>query len=325
MNTDSETMGAPAHPNRRRRRHAPARARRVIVVMLLVAACLVGALSLLVHLGAVPYFEARLFVTHDSATATPAAYGVAYRTMTIDSHGRTLRAWSVDAGARTPAILFFHGNGQTIHDLAGIQAYLYRHAVSSMVFDYSGFGRSTGRATVRDLNQDAVAAWKAFVAWSGPARARFAVGYSLGTGILLHNVSRFVTRPDGIAVYGAFSSAKAAILHLHDAPAWLAPLAPDVWNSVAAAARLGSPLLVVAGADDTIVPPAMGRAVATAASHGAGGRYVLIPGVGHDAVVSHMQAVWSPIIAFMRACERSGTDTARASPAGSRGLAGQSP
>ncbi|TAN04723.1 MAG: alpha/beta fold hydrolase [Rhodanobacteraceae bacterium] len=272
-------------------------------IAMAVIACLAAIGALVVRLGAVPYFESRLLITQDptTTTITPESYGVAYRARTIDSHGRSLQAWIVNAGAKTPAILFFHGNGQTIHDLACVQAYLYRHGISSMVFDYSGFGQSTGKATVRNLDQDALAAWRAFVAWAGPARAKFAVGYSLGTGILLHAAARFKQRPDGIAVYGAFSSIKHAIVHLRDAPAWLAPLGPDIWNNVAAASHLDAPLLVVAGADDTIVPPAMGRPIAREASSARGGRYVLIPGVGHDGIVAHMPAVWSPILKFIQA------------------------
>ncbi|TAM99059.1 MAG: alpha/beta fold hydrolase, partial [Rhodanobacteraceae bacterium] len=202
--------------------------------------------------------------------------------------------------AKTPAILFFHGNGQTIYDLAGVQAYLYKHGISSMVFDYSGFGKSTGKPTVHNLNQDSLAAWQAFVSWAGTGRAKFAVGYSLGSGILLHNESRFRKRPDGIAVYGAFSSVKDAIVYLRDAPAWLKPLAPDVWDNVRAASHLDAPLLVVAGANDTTVPPAMGKSIAMEASSASGSSYVLIPGVGHDGIVAHMGAVWSPILNFIQ-------------------------
>ncbi|MGH8182491.1 MAG: alpha/beta hydrolase [Rhodanobacteraceae bacterium] len=299
-------------------RHVPGRIGGAGAIVIAAIACLATIGALVIHLGAVPYFESRLLITQDSTTTTttPESYGVAYRATTIDSHGRFLRAWTVDAGAKTPAILFFHGNGQTIHDLACVQAYLYRHGVSSMVFDYSGFGRSTGKATVHNLDQDALAAWRAFVAWAGPTRAKFAVGYSLGTGVLLHAAAKFKQRPDGIAVYGAFSSIKHAIVHLRDAPAWLAPLGPDIWDNVAAASHLDAPLLVVAGADDTIVPPAMGRPIAMEASNARGGRYVLIPGVGHDGIVAHMSAVWSPILDFIQAHVAARTMVARGSVAG---------
>ncbi len=272
------------------------------VLLILVIAGLTVAAGFVVHARAVPHFEAKLFVTHDAATATPAAYGVAYQSLTINSHGRALRAFAVDAGPHTPAILFFHGNGQTIRDLGGLQAYLFRHRVSSMVFDYSGFGRSTGNATVHNLDEDAVAAWQAFAAWVGPRRAKFAIGYSLGTGVLLHSAPGFDPQPDGVAVYGAFSSAINEVVYLRGIPGalapWLEPVVPDVWDNVTAATRLRVPLLVVAGNEDTKVPPDMGRPIALYA--GDGGRYVLLAGLGHGGIVSHMDAAWAPILDFMQ-------------------------
>ncbi|TAM96278.1 MAG: hypothetical protein EPN40_09140, partial [Rhodanobacteraceae bacterium] len=74
--------------------------------LIFTAACLAAVFAFVIHLEAVPYFESRLLVTQDATTTTPASYGVAYHAMTIDSHGRLLRAWTVDARAKTPAILF---------------------------------------------------------------------------------------------------------------------------------------------------------------------------------------------------------------------------
>ncbi|MBN9053790.1 MAG: FecR domain-containing protein, partial [Rhizobiales bacterium] len=158
------------------------------------------------------------------------------------------------------SLLLFHGNGETIHDFARIQVFLFKHHLSSMSFDYSGFGASTGKATVRNLNQDAKAAWRAFAQWAGNQRPKFVLGYSLGTGVALHNVSAFMPQPLGVIVYGAFSSAKNMVSYISPGlPAWLKPIMPDLWDNVEAAASLREPLLVVAGMDDTNVPPSMGR------------------------------------------------------------------
>lgn len=262
--------------------------------------------------------ERELFVTRTASTATPRTFGVPYGSRKIGSHGRTLQAWIVDAGPGTPAILLFHGNAETVHDFARVQAYLFRHHVSSMSFDYSGFGTSTGRPTVQNLNEDAYAAWQAFVSWAGPARSKFVFGYSLGSGVVLHNVSRFRTQPLGVIVYGAFSSVKKLIPYISGGgvPEWMEPLLPDVWDNVRDAETVREPLLVVAGMNDTNVPPEMGRQVALfGAVANEGGDFVLIPNAGHSGIVTEPDVVWPPILAFIRKLAKISSAPAAASSA----------
>lgn len=268
-----------------------------------IAICVVVAAAFVVRATLVPRLERDIFATQSPSTDTPRTYGVPYHVVMVDSGGRSLQAWIVNAGADTPALLLFHGNGETIHDFARIQVFLFKHHLSSMSFDYSGFGASTGKATVRNLNQDAKAAWRAFAQWAGNQRPKFVLGYSLGTGVALHNVSAFMPQPLGVIVYGAFSSAKNMVSYISPGlPAWLKPIMPDLWDNVEAAASLREPLLVVAGMDDTNVPPSMGRHIALfAQAANSGSRFVLVPDVGHGGIVEagSMDAVWAPILAFV--------------------------
>lgn len=268
-----------------------------------IGVCVVIVAAFVVRMTLVPRLERDLFATHSPSTDTPQAHGVSYGVVTIDSHGRRLQAWTVDAGAGTPAILLFHGNGETIHDFAHVQAYLFRQHVSSMSFDYSGFGASSGTPTVQNLNEDARAAWRSFAKWAGGRHPEFVLGYSLGTGVALHNVSTFVPQPLGVIVYGAFSSAKSLVGYISiGLPTWLKPIMPDLWDNVAAAARMREPLLVVAGMNDLNVPPIMGRRVALfAQAANAGSRFVLVPGADHGGIAERatMPAVWAPILAFV--------------------------
>ena len=269
--------------------------------LVFVLICLAVAAVFVFRAAVVPYLEQHVFVTHPNFTQTPKAFDTPYQSLTIDSDGRMLSAWVVDAGGDTPAVLLFSGNGQTIHGWSNVQAYLFRQHVSSMVFDYSGFGDSTGKPTVEHLNQDAGAAWQAFTTWAGAQRPKFVVAYSLGSAVALHNVAQFEPQPLGIAVYGAFSSAKDFMVYLRALPAWLAPIAPDPWDSVSAARHLKAPLLVVAGMNDADVPPIMGRQIALFALAGAGGQFVMVPNAGHFGIFdSHMDAVWKPILDFMK-------------------------
>lgn len=282
--------------------------------ILFIVTCLVVIAAFLYRATVVSRLGQQIFATRSPATDTPKTYGAPYRAIKVNSQGRVLQAWIVNAGAGTPAVLLFPGNGQTIHDLARVQAYLFQNHVSSMDFDYSGVGASTGKPTVRNLDQDAGAAWRAFAAWAGSGRPTFVLGYSLGTGVAMHNVAAFTPQPRGVIVYGAFSSAKSLIEYIAPGiPRVLIALMPDVWDNVEAATRLRQPLLVVAGMNDVNVPPINGRQIALFAHDGAD--FVLVAGAGHGGIVSSKAAifgaVWKPILAFIQKLAGSQTTSPR--------------
>lgn len=251
---------------------------------------------------AVSRLATNIFSSQKTITDTPETYGVAYHTLKIDSDGRTLDAWLVDAGAGTPAVLIFNGNGLNRSAFAQAQAYLFRHHVSSLAFDYSGYGTSSGTATVAHLQQDGHAAWKSLVAWASGKHPLFVLGYSLGTGVAMHDAPTLAPQPRGVILYGAFSSAKNLVGYIAPTiPKVLVTLLPDVWDNVMQATLLRQPLLVVAGMNDTNVPPINGRQIALFARDGSD--FVLIPGAGHGGILSEtpaiFDAVWQPILAFI--------------------------
>lgn len=267
-----------------------------------IAICIVIGMALAYRATAISRMATEIFYSTKTITDTPKTYGVAYRALTIDSHGRKLDAWWVDAGAGTPAVLIFNGNGLNRSAFAAAQAYLFRHHVSSLTFDYSGYGTSGGTATVAHLQQDGAAAWQSLVTWAGDHHPLFVLGYSLGTGVAMHDVPTFEKQPRGVILYGAFSSAKHLVGYIAPTiPKVFIMLLPDVWDNVMQATLLHPPLLVVAGMNDTNVPPINGRQIALFA-HG-GSDFVLIPGAGHGGILSDnpavFDAVWQPILAFI--------------------------
>jgi uncharacterized protein len=240
----------------------------------------------------------QMFVTHSQANKTPADFGVPFTAVTLASGDHALQAIEVSAGPDTPAVLIFHGDSETVRDWAAVQAYLCRQGLSSMVFDYSGFGASGGKPTVEDLDADAPAAYASFARWAGPSRPKFVLGFSLGTAVLLHNAHAFAPAPAAIVTYGAFSSARNLVMYL-GAPFYYEWLIPDMWDNVEDAQRLRRiPLLAVAGADDANVPPIMGRQVAIAAD----GQFKLVWDADHEDIHGpHFRNVWAPILDFLQA------------------------
>lgn len=246
---------------------------------------------------------ADIFVTYSKATATPASYGVPFQAFSFRSGNRVLQASLVTAGTQAPAVLIFHGNAETLHDWAGVQAWLERHGMSSMVFDYSGFGQSTGTPTIANLDQDAREAWREFIAKT-PGAPHFALGFSLGTGVVLGNIPAFHPAPLGVMVYGTYSSGLAQIVYLGAVPPRLAFLLPNIWDNLSAVQRITVPLLIEDGTHDINVPYYMSKEVADAAGKRA--TFVPVHGVGHEAIIEKPYGrVWQPILKFMQLHARS--------------------
>src|ERR1700761_966661 len=63
---------------------------------------------------------------------------------TMTSGGRRLDTILVSAGENAPAVVICHGIGEVIEYWGKIQALLRSLGVSSLIFDYSGYGASTG-------------------------------------------------------------------------------------------------------------------------------------------------------------------------------------
>jgi len=68
--------------------------------------------------------------------------------------------WGLDR--KIPAILYFHGNGETVSDYNGIAQIYNQIGVNFFVCDYRGYGMSDGKPTITNLIRDAHAIYKGF-------------------------------------------------------------------------------------------------------------------------------------------------------------------
>jgi alpha-beta hydrolase superfamily lysophospholipase len=232
--------------------------------------------------------------------ATPADVGLAFQRLSIPSEDRQLDGFLVRAGrgcAATGSVLIFHGRHETIADWVKAQRVLADGCVSSLVFDYSGHGRSSGPGTVAHLNADAVAAYQTFLNVFPGAERRCIMSHSLGAGPLVHALARAERKPDCVVLASAYSSFRDLAVQ-SGLPRALRLLLPDVWNNVDAARRLDVPLLWVHSRADTTIPLELGRRLFTAYRGPKIAR--TLDGYGHNAIYKETPAaIWSPIVAFV--------------------------
>jgi len=247
---------------------------------------------------------------------TPEDFGAPSLQSTFDSGGRTLHASFVQAADEAaPALLVFHGDDETLSDWARVQALLYRAGISTLVFDYSGYGASSGRPSVGRLRQDGEQAYARFLAATPKAARRYVLGYSLGTGVLLDLVGSLRPAPAGVVIAAGFRTANAAAVASGLLPAWLATLLPDPWDNEARVHELALPLLLVHSRSDEVIPFAQAECLARAATgpH----RLLVYDGLEHDAGTEpdETEQFWSPIAAYLRTNTLASASPVRNAPA----------
>jgi uncharacterized protein len=225
---------------------------------------------------------------------TPAAAGLAFRDVapeTVD--GERLHGWWISA--KPPPVghvLLCHGNAGNVGDRVVHAALLCDEGFDVLVFDYRGYGRSTGTPGEQGTYSDARAARAALLAQPGVDGSRvFYLGESLGGAVALSLALE--CPPKGLVLQSTFTSVRAmARLHYPILPT---ALVPDAYPSLKLIRRLDAPLLVVHGARDDIVPASQGRALFEAAPGPK--RMQVFPGVGHNDLIALAGAAYAQEIA----------------------------
>ncbi len=192
--------------------------------------------------------------------------------------GTKLHGWFFPAeGERLGSVLFLHGNAENISTHFANVAWLAKAGIDAFVFDYRGYGRSSGSPTLDGLHLDAAAALDYLIARPGIEPGSIAVfGQSLGGTIALVAManSPHKDRLAALIVEGAFADYR-GITKEKLANLWLTwplqwPLSLTIDNSYspkAAAAGLAPlPFLLIHGQRDAVIPPHHGEQLFNAAA-----------------------------------------------------------
>jgi fermentation-respiration switch protein FrsA (DUF1100 family) len=211
---------------------------------------------------------------------TPASVGLAYADLEIPTtDGQRLHGWWIPSPRRRVAahVLFFHGNGGNIsHRLVQARA-LADAGLDVLLFDYRGYGRSTGSPDEAGTYRDARAARATLLAQPGiDAHAIVYLGESLGGAVATELA--LAEPPAGLVLQSAFASVREmARLHYPVIPS---ALVPDAYPTLERIARVRCPVLILHGDRDDIVPLGHGQSLFAAA--GAGTRLDVVRGAGHN-------------------------------------------
>jgi len=224
----------------------------------------------------------------------------------IPSGDRRLSAVYISAGDDTPAILICHGIGELVEYWGRVQSVLKAMGVSSLIFNYSGYGASSGKVSAARCEEDAIAAYSALV--DRGHQSIVLLGFSLGSGVSCAAASRIDI--DGLILCEGFSTFREGANAI-GFPRWLTHIIPDVWDTVVRVCDLNVPVLVVHSDADDLFPVSMAKRVAEAC--GPRGELIMINGLSHNAPIFAPTATyWRPIAEWVK--QRSSEALARELP-----------
>jgi pimeloyl-ACP methyl ester carboxylesterase len=194
-----------------------------------------------------------------------------------------------------PVLIYFHGNGENLETLRQSDLYgkLIELHATFLAVDYPGYGRSRGTSSESAINETASAA----IQWMrkrNPRSRLITFGWSLGAAVALRSASHHPDLVDGVIAASAWSSLPdVAENHF---PRWLVRmLLRESYDSRDAASRIRCPVLILHGAEDTLVP--LEQAERIKGSIRSRSRLIKLD-AGHNDLLAHPD-VWKEIHSFL--------------------------
>ncbi len=205
-----------------------------------------------------------LYFPKSEWAATPESIGLAYEDLTFKTQdGRVISGWFVRAGKGQTVVLMCHGNAGNISNRLDELRVFHELGLSSLVFDYGGYGKSEGSPSELSTYLDAEAAWRFLVEDKKVLPNEIIIcGRSLGAAIAARLAAH--QTPKALILESGFTS-------LADIAAQMYPRFPVRWllkfryDTLDQLQKVDCPVLVVHSLEDQVVPFTHGRRLYEAA------------------------------------------------------------
>ena len=238
-----------------------------------------------------------IFFPTSEIEMTPADVGLEYEDVSFPTaNGNLLHGWFVP-GSGNGTWLWFHGNaGNVSHRVTEMALLHQRLGVNLLIFDYQGYGRSQGTPSEAETYQDARAALAYLRQYHGSKPGPVVYySHSLGTAIAVELAMEHP--PSGLVLVSPFTS-------VSDMASRAFPWLPvsrflrNHYNTLDRIPNVSSPLLVLHGAEDELVPLSHGERIFQAAEEPKS--FQALPQTGHnDTFQAGGEAYWNAIEAFL--------------------------
>lgn len=227
---------------------------------------------------------------------TPEAIGLDYTAVNITTgDGETLHGWWVPVADAKGTVLFFHGNAGNISHRIDYLAMFKQLGYNTLLFDYRGYGQSSGTPSESGTYLDAQTAWRYLIEIQGIAPERIVLfGESLGGAVAAWLATR--EKPRLLALVSTFTS-------VPDLAAEIYPFLPVRWisrfdyNTLEFLQSITCPVFIAHSPQDEIIPYRHGQRLFQATSEPK--QFLPLQGT-HNTGFIFMQPVWKRALgAFM--------------------------
>ncbi len=241
------------------------------------------AFACLIYIGinaALYVFQRNLQYFPDPALVHPEAAGLAqFETIRFSAEdGVELTGWHAPARDDAPTIVYFQGNAQGIAARAERFGLFNHNGYGVLALGYRGYSGSHGSPSEAGLLADARAAVAYLGARGTPPGRLVLYGESLGAGVAVQIAADRTTRPGAIILEAPFTSAADIARRQY----WFVPvslLMKDQFQSIDHAPRVASPVFILHGDADRVVPFGHGKSLFDAFTSPK--EFLGIPGGGH--------------------------------------------
>jgi fermentation-respiration switch protein FrsA (DUF1100 family) len=230
-----------------------------------------GAVVLALDLGRRIFRRSQLFCPDRAPVISwnPEDYGIPRERTEVLSFetndGEILYGWYCRAEHPIASALYCHGNTGNLTNTAHVMPYLLDAGINILLFDYRGFGRSTGRPSFSGINDDGVAAARLHEKIRPKNLPSILYGYSLGGAVAAQIIRRHPF--DGLILQSTFTNlpdlARFTFPHL---PIHL--VSGRLFDTLAVVRDLTIPLLIIHGANDEVCPSWMAQQLHDACGSG---------------------------------------------------------
>ncbi len=231
------------------------------------------------------YVRQRDFMYFPQTTEiTPSEKGFTQaKSMDLRTHdGERIVAWWVPPESpEKPVFLYLHGNAGNLATRAERFKKMVSDGAGLLAIDWRGYGGSTGTPTESGLRQDTMAAYQWLVEQTSPQRV-VVFGESLGSGLAVWLASK---QPVGVVV---LDSPFMSTLAMAQERYWYLPvswLMKDTYRSDVAMRNVTSPVLIMHGDADRVVPFVQGEALFALAPEPK--QFYRIPAGNHVSAYNH--------------------------------------
>lgn len=243
-----------------------------------------------------------LYMPWRTVEMTPADYRLPFEDLRIDTpDGRTLAAWYIPAPDADYTVLFCHGNaGNISHRLDTLQVF-HDLGLSCLIFDYRGYGQSTGRPDEEGTIIDALACrqWLIDNKQTPPESIIF-FGRSLGGAVAALAAARIPDAPPAaLVIESSFTSVPDLGARLYP---WLPVrlFARFSYDTETALKSVACPVVIIHSPDDEMIPYEMGRRLYAAANPPK--HFAELAGTHNEGFFDNMplyRQLWTDALAFI--------------------------